>query len=383
MTSERKGPLAGIRILEVGHMLAGPYCGMLLADLGAEVIKVEMPVGGDIARQIGPHRVGEHNVYFASLNRGKLSVTIDLSSPKGQEEFHGLVTTAHGLLTNLRPSAIKKYGLDYEGLRSSNPKIACLALTGFGLHGPEADRPAYDYVVQAMVGVMSLTGEPDGPPGKAGYSVVDNSSGIMGALGLVAKIHEGKGGQVEVSLYDTMLSQMNYLAAAYLNAGEKPERRSGGAHPYIVPAQVFPTADGHITIFVTHDRFWAKFADAAGRLEWTEDPRFATMQARSENRDSVVAAVTDVLASRTTAAWLDILVPLGIVAAGVETMESALASSLASGNQMVAAIQTSSGPIRVIGRAIRTDNDASLTPPPLLGEHDEKLLKRQGAAGGY
>jgi len=294
-----------------------------------------------------------------------------------------LVATADVLIENFKLGGLKKYGLDYESLRAVNPKLVYCSITGFGQSGPYAPRPGYDALIQAMGGVMSLTGEPDGPPGKAGYSVVDNSSGIMGALGLVAKIHEGKGGQVEVSLYDTMLSQLNYLAAAYLNAGEKPERRSGGAHPYIVPAQVFPTADGHITIFVTHDRFWAKFADAAGRLEWMEDPRFATMQARSENRESVVAAVTDVLASRTTAAWLDILVPLGIVAAGVETMESALASSLASGNQMVAAIQTSSGPIRVIGRAIRTDNDASLAPPPLLGEHDEMLLKRQGAAGGY
>lgn len=381
MTAAGKGPLAGIRIIEVGHMLAGPYCGMLLADLGAEVIKVEMPGRGDIARQIGPHHVGKHNVYFASLNRGKLSVTIDLGSPKGKEEFRSLVETAHGLITNLRPNAIRKYGLDYNGLRRSNPKIACLALTGFGMHGPDADRPAYDYVVQAMVGVMSLTGEPDGPPGKAGYSVVDNSSGIMGALGLLAKIHEGKGGQVEVSLYDTMLSQLNYLAAAYLNAGEKPERRSGGAHPYIVPAQVFPTADGHITIFITHDGFWAKFADAAGRREWIEDPLFKTMQARSENRDSLVAAVAGVLASRTTAEWLETLVPLGIVAAGVETMEGALASSLASRNGMVVAIPTESEPIRVIGRAIRTDSDADLSAPPLLGEHNERFLNRGGAAG--
>ena len=180
-----KGPLAGVRVLELTHMLAGPYCGMLLADLGAEVIKIEPP-SGDIARRIGPHSIGPHNAYFASLNRNKESVTLDLGEDGGRARFHRLVKSARGLITNMRPSATHKLGLTYEQLKDVNEGIVCVALTGYGLTGPHADRPAYDYIIQALAGVMALTGEPDGPPIKTGYSAVDNSAGMMGALGLVA-----------------------------------------------------------------------------------------------------------------------------------------------------------------------------------------------------
>ena len=184
------GPLAGIRIIEVGHMLMGPYCGMLLADLGAEVIKVE-PESGDIGRSISPHSVGPHNAYFASLNRNKKSVVLNLASAPGQEALGQLIATSRALLTNLRPSAIKKLGLTYEALKRWNPNIVCVALTGYGLDSPFAERPAYDYVIQALTGIMQLTGEPGGPPTKTGYSAVDNSAGIMGAMGLLAKLVEG------------------------------------------------------------------------------------------------------------------------------------------------------------------------------------------------
>ncbi len=194
---------------------------MLLADLGADVIKIE-PIDGDLSRQVGSDYVGEHNVYFASLNRNKRSVHIDLTTEEGQAELGALAETADALLVNLRPSTIRKLGLDYESLRRFNPKIVCVALTGYGLEGPAAEWPAFDYVIQAGVGVAGLTGEPDGPPTLPGYSAVDNSSAIMAALALVAKVHEGKGGQVDVSLFDVMLSQLNYKAAAYLNGGDVP-----------------------------------------------------------------------------------------------------------------------------------------------------------------
>ena len=211
------GPLAGVRVLEIGHMLAGPYCGLLLADLGAEVIKIEPPEG-DIARQIGPHRSGPHNLYFASLNRGKRSLVLDLATDAGQRALHAQAARVQALVCNLRPGVIRRLGLDYATLRAHNPRLVCVALTGYGLDGIDTDLPAYDYIIQALTGVMQLTGEPDGPPVKTGYSAVDNSSGIMAALGLVAKLHEGRGGQVDVALHDVMLSQLNYLAAAWLNA---------------------------------------------------------------------------------------------------------------------------------------------------------------------
>src|SRR5271167_609806 len=234
-------PLAGIRIVEVGHMLAGPYCGLVLADMGAEVIKIEPP-DGDIARTIGPNFVGPHNIYFASLNRNKKSVVLDLGSEEGREALGRILKDSHALITNLRPSAIRKLGLTYDALQGYNAKLVCVALTGYGLEGPFSNNPAYDYVIQAMTGVMALTGDPDSPPTKAGYSAVDNSAGLVAAIGLLAKIVQGGGGQVDVAMYDVMLSQLNYLASAVLNSNDVIERLPGSSHPYIVPAQIFPTA---------------------------------------------------------------------------------------------------------------------------------------------
>jgi len=368
------GPLAGIKILEAGHMLAGPYCGMLLADLGADVIKIEGP-NGDIGRNIGPHWVGRHNAYFASLNRNKQSVCIDLTTEAGQQGLASLARDAHALITNMRPPVIRKLGLTYEALKLHNPRLACVALTGYGLDGPYADRPAYDYVVQALTGVAALTGDPGGPPVKVGFSTVDNSAGIMAALGLVAKILEGVGGQVDVSMYDTMLSQLNYLASAYLNAGERPRRYLNGAHPYFVPAQIFPTQDGYLAIFISHDRFWRCFAQELGRADWLEDPRFATMQARAQNRDLIVDAVADLLSKNDTAYWVDRLDPLGIVVAGVQDLATALQSDLTSARDMVQTIKTADGPIHFLGNPIKCDGAVGeVLPPPLLGEHNNRHL---------
>ena len=379
MTSTRSGPLRDLRILEVAHMLAGPYCGMLLADLGAEVIKIEAPESGDIARTIAPHFVGPHNTYFASLNRNKLSVRIDLASEEGQRQLGRLAAGAHALITNLRPQAIKKLGLTYDSLKRHNEKIVCVALTGYGLSGPYADRPAYDYVIQALAGIMALTGDPDGPPVKTGYSAVDNSSGIMGALALVAKVHEGKGGQVDVSLYDTMLSQLNYLAGAYLNAGEPPQRQRDGAHPYIVPAQIFATADGHMALFITHDDFWRRFASELGREDWLTDPRFSTMSGRAQNRNEVIAAVAAVLEQASTQQWLQRLAPLGLVVAGVETLQQALHSDLTANRRMVVSVPTIGGPLRVVGNPIKiVGEEPYYCEPPLHGEHDPLLADEVG-----
>src|SRR5207248_196804 len=206
------GPLSGIRVLEVGHMLAGPFGGMMLADLGADVIKIE-PLDGDMSRRVGSQSVDGHNVYFASLNRNKRSVHIDLTTEEGQAQLGELAKTADALLVNLRPSTIKKLGLTYESLRRYNPKLVCVALTGYGLDGPAAEWPAFDYVIQARVGVAALTGEPDGPPTLPGYSAVDNSSGITAALALVAKVLEGKGGQVDVSLFDVLGARLKEAPA--------------------------------------------------------------------------------------------------------------------------------------------------------------------------
>lgn len=381
MMEGRQGPLQGLRIIEVGHVLAGPYCGMLLADLGAEVIKVESPDGGDIGRSVGPHHVGPHNTYFASLNRGKKSVVLDLAGSAGRTAIEALVRGADGLITNLKPSAIRKLGLTYDSLSAVNPRIACVALTGYGLDGPFSDRPAFDYVIQALAGIMELTGDPGTPPVKTGYSVVDNSAGIMGALALISLIREGKGGQLDVSLYDTMLSQMNYIASAYLNGGEKPSRHPSGAHPYFVPAQIFETADGYLALFISHDDFWRRFAIELGRPDWAQDPRFATMRARAENRTIIVSEVAAALKGGTTDVWVSRLTPLGIVVAGVNTLDDALGSELTKARGMIASVPTPDGPIRLVASPIRiVGREVSYGPPPTLGQHTGEVLAQVEAA---
>ncbi len=368
------GPLAGIRILEVGHMLAGPYCGLLLADLGAEVIKIE-PADGDIARRVSPHQVGPHNAYFASLNRSKKSVVLDLASKAGQAALARLVKDSQALIANLRPSAIRKLGLTYEALARHNERIVCVALTGYGLTGAFADQPAYDYVVQAITGVMALTGEPDAPPTKAGYSAVDNSTGIMAALGLLAKIVQGRGGQVDVAMVDVMLSQLNYLAGASLNAGEAPRRYAQSAHPYMVPAQLFRTADGWLTLFITHDAFWRKFCGEVDRPDWLADERFATMEGRRAHREPVLQAIATLLATQTSVVWVQRLAPLGIVVAAVDTLENALAGELVRERQMVVDLPCAQARLRAVGSPIKFSDSAPIYgAPPLLGEHSAEVL---------
>jgi CoA:oxalate CoA-transferase len=376
MAASRSGPLAGIRVLEVGHMLAGPFGGMLLADLGADVVKIE-PLDGDLSRHVGSQYVDGHNVYFASLNRNKRSVHVDLTTPAGQAQLGALAETAHALIVNLRPSTIRKLGLDYESLRRFNPRIVCVAVTGYGLDGPASEWPAFDYVIQASTGVALMTGEPDGPPTLAGYSAVDNSSGIMAALGLVAKVLEGIGGQVDVSLFDVMLSQLNYKAAAHLNGGEVPARQPLGAHGFYVPAQLFPTAAGHLALFVTHDEFWRRLCLAIDRPAWADDPRYATMHARYAHRAELIDALTARLAEASAAEWVERLRPLGIPVGAVVDLGDALDGGLVRSRGMVVSVETADGPLEMLANPIRVAGvEPEYRAPPRLHEHTDELLPR-------
>jgi len=338
------GPLAGVRILEVGTMLAGPYATMLLADLGAEITKIEPP-GGEISRGVG-------RSYFASLNRNKSSESLDLNSDGGQQRLGELVVESHALLVNLKPSAIRRLGLTYEALRRHNERIVCVAITGFGLHG--GDDPAFDYVVQASTGIAALTGDPEGPPTLPGYSSADNSTGMCAALGLLAKIISGTGGQVDVSLRDVMLSQLNYHASAYLNDGVEPQRRPNGAHSYYVPARLFPTSDGYLALFITHDGFWKAFASEVGI------GGFETMAERVDRRDEVLAVVTAMLATDTAAGWEGRLRPLGVPAAAVRTLPEALDAA--------PEVIVTAGAFRLVGGPVHVSGyEPEYRPPPELG----------------
>lgn len=340
-----KGPLAGIRILEVGTMLAGPYATMMLADLGAEVIKVEPP-GGEISRQVG-------DSYFASLNRNKRSIALDLNSEAGQRRLGELVAQSHAVLVNMKPSVIKKLGLTYDTLRKHNDRIVCVAITGFGLDG--GDYPAFDYVIQAATGVAAMTGDPDDPPTLPGYSSADNSTALTAALGLLAMIVSGDGGQVDVSLRDVMLSQLNYKASAYLNDGVHPRRHPFGAHSFYVPAQLFPTADGHLALFITHDGFWRSFAAEAG-IEG-----FPTMAERSARRDEVLAVVTRALATDTAVSWEARLRPLGIPVSAVRSLPEALDAT--------PEVVVSAGEFRLVAGPIKVAGyEPEYRPAPALDE---------------
>jgi CoA:oxalate CoA-transferase len=342
------GPLSGIKVLEVGTMLAGPYATMMLADLGAEVTKLEPPTG-DISRQVS-------DSYFASLNRGKRSVILELATEAGQQRLGELVAESHALLVNLKPSAIQKLGLTYQALQRFNPKIVCVAITGFGLHG--GDDPAFDYIVQASTGIAMLTGNPDSPPTLPGYSSADNSTGLTAALGLLAQIVSGKGGQIDVSLRDVMLSQLNYRASAYLNDGVEPRRYANGAHSFYVPAQLFPTADGFLALFITHDGFWRSFCAEAGITG------YPTMAERSAHREEVLAVVSSALANDTALGWEIRLRPLGIPAAAVRSLPEALDAT----PEMV----VSAGDYRLVASSIRVDGyRPDYRPPPRLGEHGD------------
>jgi crotonobetainyl-CoA:carnitine CoA-transferase CaiB-like acyl-CoA transferase len=368
------GPLAGLRILEVGHILAGPFAAMLLADLGADVIKVESATG-DLSRDVGTQTVGGHNVYFASLNRNKRSVGIELATQEGQARFHELVRGADAVIVNMRPSTIRKLGLDYASLRGVNERIVCVALTGYGMDGPEAEWPAFDYVIQASTGLAAMSGDPDGPPMLAGYSAVDNSSALMAALALVAKVHEGRGGQVDVSLFDVMLSQLNYKAAAYLNRGAVPPRQRLGAHSFYVPAQLFETSEGYLALFVTRDDFWRRLCVELGRPEWVTDERFATMHARFANREALLELLGALLLEATAVEWAGRLRPLGLAVGAVVSLESALDGEQVRRRGMIVSVPTDDGPLRLLGSPIRFDDtQPAYRPPPRLHEHTDSVF---------
>jgi crotonobetainyl-CoA:carnitine CoA-transferase CaiB-like acyl-CoA transferase len=230
-----------------------------------------------------------------------------------------------------------------------------VALTGFGLDSEQSERPAYDYVIQAMTGIMSLTGEPNGPPTKACYSAVDNSAGIMGAVGLLARLVEGKGGQVDIAMHDVMLSQLNYLAGALLNVDEEPQRQSLSAHPFIVPAQIFKTSDSWVTLFITHDTFWEIFCKKVNKLEWISDPKYSTMVQRASNRKELIEHLDDLMKTKSSKYWEELLIPCGIVVSEIKNLRQALESSLVKSRDMVVKLEDENSNFLAIGNPIKNE----------------------------
>ena len=380
----RRGPLHGIRILAISQFGAGPFATLNLADLGAEVIKIEDPaVGGDVARSVPPGAGDGDSLYFQAFNRGKKSIAIDLRKPEGVSVFHRLVEKSDAVFNNLRGDLPDRLGLTYERLRHLNPAIVTCSLSGFGRTGPRAAEPGYDAVMQGLAGYMSITGEPGAPPGKAGVSIIDFAGGYAAALGLVAALLEAKstgvGRDVDVSLLDTAVSMLSYFASWQLNSDWQPSRAADSAHQTLVPAQNFRTSDGWIVIFCAKEHFWrslAELLDTSGEApELANDERFATFADRHKNRDALIPILSDRLLLKTTQEWLELF--RGVVPSGpVNTIEQALEDEQVRARGLVVDVEHPVyGTIRQVASSIVTEgSNQALTPGPALGEHTDELL---------
>lgn len=374
-------PLEGISILAVSQFGAGPYATMILAELGAEIIKIEDPsVGGDVSRSVPPYAIENDSLYFQSFNRNKKSITLNLKSPEGKVIFHRLVKGSDAVFNNLRGDQVHKLGLDYDSLKDLNPRIVCCALVGYGTSGARASEPGYDYLMQASAGYMSITGDPSGPPAACGVSVIDHAAGFAAALGLVAALHDasrtGKGRDVEVSLLDTAVSMLTYLAIWNLNKGFAPVRRSGSAHQTLVPVQTFKTSDGYLVVFCAKERFWQNLCEALEISKMATDERFRNFAQRHKNRDSTVAKLQEIFLSKSTEHWLDLLrgkVPC----AAVNNLQEALSDPWLAERKMIVEtehpvfkkVKQVASPIRV------SDTGFAHQRAPQLGEHTEEILK--------
>jgi crotonobetainyl-CoA:carnitine CoA-transferase CaiB-like acyl-CoA transferase len=378
------GLLEGVTVLELGVQLSGPYGGMLLADLGADVIKVESPTNPDPARVVPGTWVGSESAYFLSLNRNKRSIAIDLKSEAGLEQFLALVERADVVLCNYRPGVLERLGLGVDVLRARNRSLITCSVTGFGETGPDIDRPGYDYLVQALVGTMALTGEPDGPPTKYGISVVDHVGGLFAAFAissaLVARAAdpERRGRHLDVPLFDGHLSMMTYLAGNLLNGGTVPERQPMSAHPTLVPAQLFETADDHVVIMPLAQHFFPLLCEAIERPEWVVDPRFIDPAARLANRDDLIGDLSEIIRTETTATWVTRLSEAGIPVAPVQSLDQALAMPQVHAREMVIELHHEAyGTYRAVGNPIKVDPPSRVRrePAPLLGEHNRQILE--------
>ena len=375
-------PLEGLRILAMTQVGAGPYAALQLADFGAEVIKIEDPtVGGDSTRGIPPFAEGGDSLFFQSLNRNHRGLTLNLRVPEAKALFHELVAVSDGLLSNLRGDQMAKLGLDYATLSTHNPRIVCCAISGYGTWGPKAAEPAYDYLIQALCGLMSLTGEPGGPPTRAGLSVIDFTAGLNAALGLMIGLFRaritGQGLDVDVSLLDSGVSMLNYLAAWHLNGGYQPERVANSGHPSVVPSQNFRVAYGWIVTMCQKEAWWPRFCQVLERPDLATDPRFRTLRDRLAHRDVLIPILEECFLQRTAAEWVEALHAAGIPAERINTVEEALKEPQVLARDMIVEVDHPRfGRIREIAPAIKIDRvPPPLRPAPALGQDTEAILR--------
>ena len=377
---KNNGPLAGVRVLAMEQFGAGPFATLALADMGAEVIKIEDPTtGGDVARYVPPYEIEADSLYFQAFNRGKKSIALDLRSSQGRKAFEGLVGVSDAVFNNLRGDQPARLGLTFDTLGTLNPAVVTCSLSGFGPDGPRASEPGYDAILQALTGYMSVTGEPDSPPAKCGVSIIDFATGFAAALGLTAALYDakrnGRGRHVDVSLMDTAVSMLSYFAAWSLNRDWEPVRTSASSHQTLVPCQNFQTADSWVVVMCAKEVFWRRLAEGLGLGELADDPRFATFAARFDHRDELLPLLQEAFQQNTTTEWVTKFrgqVPI----APVNSLAEALSDEqLASQNMIVETDHPTYGRLRLASSPFKTPGSKENTScAPMLAQHTREVL---------
>ena len=373
-------PLHGVRVLDLSRVLAGPYCTMVLGDLGADVIKVEPPEGDETRAWGPPFAVGE-SAYYLCVNRNKRGMVVDLKTDEGQARLRALARKCDVLVENFRPDTLARYGLDYETLRAEDPRLVYCSISGFGQTGPLRDRPGYDFMIQAMGGLMSVTGDPDGEPMKVGVAAADLFAGQYAVIAILAALQArertGEGQYIDIALFDSQLGWLANVASNYLISGNLPQRY-GNAHPNIVPYQSFAAADGWFALAVGNDKQFARLCELIGKAEWGSDERFATNAARVIYSDELVALLEPIFALLRVDEWLSALEAADIPCGPINTLDKVFADPQVSAREMLVTMEHPTiGDLPLVGSPLKfsqTPVEYRL-PPPRLGEHTDEILR--------
>ncbi len=384
-----EGPLSGVRVVDLTRVLAGPYCTQILGDLGADVIKIERPGTGDDTRKFAPPFLKDadgndtaESAYFMSANRNKRSLALDISRPEGQAVVRRLAADSDALVENFKTGNLARYGLGYDDLKEANPRLVYCSITGFGQTGPYAERPGYDFLVQAMGGIMSITGEPDGEPQKVGVPIADIMSGMFAAVAVNAALRHaaltGEGQYIDIGMLDTQVAWLVNAGMNYLYSGDLG--RLGNAHPNIVPYQVFATGDGYIVVAIGNDGQFRRFCEMVGRADLADDARFATNDGRVRNREACIAELRPLFAARSSAEWLSALEAEGIGCGPINRLDQVFDDPHVKARGMVAEVAhpaVEGAPAKLISTPLRLSATPAgiRLPPPILGEHTEEVLR--------
>jgi crotonobetainyl-CoA:carnitine CoA-transferase CaiB-like acyl-CoA transferase len=378
------GALQGIKVVDLSRVLAGPFCTMILGDLGADVIKVEGTMTKDDTRAWGPPFAGGESAYYLCANRNKQAIALDLKSPQGQEVIRRLVAQSDVVVQNFKTGTLDRWGLGYEELKRINPQIILASITGFGTNGPYKDMPGYDSIIQAMGGLMSITGDPASGPLKVGVAIADVLTGLYTAIGIVSALHErncsGEGQQIDISLFDSQISALINVASNYLVSGTIPQRL-GNQHPNIVPYQVFSTLDGEMVIAVGNDKQFARFADVLGMPQLAQDERFSTNASRLRHKEELLCLISRAMSAHTSRYWQERLQEAGIPSGPINDLQAVFEDPQVEAREMVVHMaHPAAGQVKLVGSPLKL----SRTPvemrhhPPLYGEHSEQVLARLG-----